>query len=78
MNENCANFRGPSMDSSKYAVWYCLLSFEKVSRGDWAKGIFLKLIGSTSLVVVCVIVGCCEPKAIPHFQCAPYGSQQYA
>ncbi len=31
---------------------------------------FLNFSGSTSLVAV-VVIGVCEPKAIPHFQCAP-------
>ena len=38
--------------------------------------IFLKFSGSTSLVVV-IVDGVWLPKAIPHFLCAPYGSEAY-
>ena len=32
-NENCASFWGPSIDSSRYAVWYFLCSLENISMG---------------------------------------------
>jgi hypothetical protein len=40
------------------------------------RGIFLKFMVLTSLVVV-MAVGVWLPKAIPHFQHAPYGSEAY-
>jgi hypothetical protein len=40
------------------------------------KEIFLNFRGSASLVVV-MVVGVSMPKTIPHFRCAPYGSEAY-
>jgi hypothetical protein len=77
INENCASFFGPSIDSRRYAVVCCLLILENTSRGDWVRVIFLKFNGSTNLDVVCVMDGCCAPKAIPHLCHTPYSSQQY-
>jgi hypothetical protein len=50
---------------------------EKISRGDFSKGIFLKFKGSDSFVDEFVIGGVSVPKAIPHFQRAPYSSEGY-
>ena len=41
MKEYCASFFGPSMDSRRYVVSWRFWSLEKISMGDWVKGIFL-------------------------------------
>lgn len=66
MKEYCASFLGPSIDSRRYAFSLCLYSFEKMSRGERVKAIFLNF--SLGFVLISwFTVDVAVPNTIPHF-----------